>query len=90
MCGAFFSKNHASEFARFVVCRMCYSVYTFDACVERHGTSTIIKYCYPNSHSAYHTLLFKTVKLLGGKTKLYPFKVYCYQQSFQRLLNCPY
>ena len=84
------------EFTRFVVCRKCYSVHTMESCVEHHGTSVTSKLCsyrtHPNCRSDCHTLLLKTVKLLGNKDKLYPFKVFCYsgfQRSFQRLLNRP-
>ena len=60
------------EFTRFVVCRKCYSVYKIDDCVERHGTSVTSKFCshrtHPNSPSDCHTLLLKTVRLLGDKS----------------------
>lgn len=70
------------EFTQFVVCRKCYSVYTFDRCVQCQGTAVVSKYCHycthPNCRSCCNTLLLQTVNLLGGQKKLCPFKVYCY------------
>ncbi len=85
-------------FVRYVVCRKCYSVYDSTKCTEQIGTSTVSKTCnyrsHPNSSHIHccNTLLLKTVHLQSGKTKLIPFKVYCYmslQTSIQKLLLYP-
>ena len=84
------------DFTRFVVCRKCYSVYSFDSCVNKSGTLLVSKHCqhraHINSRLSCSTLLLKTVNLLNGKKKLYPFKVYCYaglQNMLQKLLLRP-
>ena len=84
------------DFIRFVVCRKCYSVYSFDSCVNKSGTLLVSKHCqhraHLNSRLSCSTLLLKTVNLLNGKKILYPFKVYCYaglQNMLQKLLLRP-
>ncbi len=92
------------EFTRFVVCRKCYSVqcsYNGVLCgkawksVEQHGTSVTSKLCsFAPIQIVVLTailsspLLLKTVKLLGNKVKLYPFKVFCYSGFLLVLLIC--
>lgn len=89
------------NFTKYVVCRKCFSIYTYDECLLDVEGQTISAKCsfieYPN-----HTqpgrrkrcgeLLLKRVTLLDGTTKLYPFKSYCYkpiQQSLQNLVSRP-
>ena len=79
------------EFTRYVVCPKCYSVYTVD---EHCGTFSVSKLCsfrkHQNARLICKTPLLKTVRLLNGKQKLCPFKVYCYgglERSLQRLLS---
>ena len=33
------------NFSRFVVCKKCYNVYTFDRCIEKHGTELSSRIC---------------------------------------------
>lgn len=84
------------EFKRLVVCRKCYSVYTFDSCKESHGTIAVSKRCqhhpHPNSRLFCDAVLLKSVNLVNGRKRLYPFKVYCYagfQNMLQKLLLRP-
>ena len=79
-----------------MVCRKCYSVYSFDSCVNKSGTLLVSKHCqhraHLNSRLSCSTLHLKTVNPLNGKNKLYPFKVYCYaglQNMLQKLLLRP-
>ena len=71
------------EFARFIVCRKCYSVYEFKNCIEQSGVQLLSKTCnyrpHPNSRSQCGVHLLRSVTLLSGKQLLYPFKVFCYQ-----------
>ncbi len=83
------------EFDRLVVCRKCYSVYDKKSCIEKRGTEVVSKICTYRDHRASRkscgAQLLK-IHLLGGKMKLYPFKVYCYRPlvlSLQSLLRLP-
>ena len=84
------------DFSRLVVCRKCYSVYDMASCTEKHGTQVVSKSCmhrdHRNSRKCCGAKLLKTIHLLGGKTKLYPFKIYCYRpliSSLRALLRIP-
>ena len=90
----FFSMSE--EFTRFVVCKKCYSVYSHNSCVEKQGSTIISRRCsyrtHPNSHNSCQTIFLKTVQLLNGTKRLYPFKTYCYvgfQKALQQFLNRP-
>ena len=80
---------------KYVVCRKCNSIYTFNQCVERSSSKTCTFCKYPD-HPFHHlrqscgALLLKTVEVSGGRKILYPFLTYCYlgpQHSMQMLLK---
>lgn len=87
-------------FDRYVVCRKCFSIYTFEQCVE-HGTMNRSKMCsfkrfplhpHVGMRGECGTLLLKSVELASKKTYLYPFLTYCYlgvDVSLQSLFNRP-
>ena len=68
---------------KFVVCRKCKNIYTFNQCIERSLSKTC-RFCKFPDHPFHNlrkpcgTLLLKTVELSGGRKILYPFLTYCY------------
>ena len=91
----------AHPFTRFVVCPKCWNIYHYGECVVISGSHRSSKVCnyvrYPNHpyrsgrRECAHPLL-KSVSLVSGRKRLYPFKVYCYkslQSSLQELLLRP-
>ena len=81
------------EFTRFVVCKKCYSVCTYESCIDIHGLQKASKKCsyrhHANSRSECGALLLKSS---NGQVRLYPFKVFCYQsltKSLQKLVLRP-
>ena len=84
------------EFTRFVVCKKCYSVCTYETCIDIHGLQKASKKCsyrlHANSRSECGALLLKSVTLSNSQVRLYPFKVFCYQslnKSLQKLVLRP-
>lgn len=45
-------------FKRYVVCRQCYSVYGYDQCIEKHGTSLASKKCTYRPHPTFRKYCF--------------------------------
>lgn len=85
-------------FIKYVSCRICYSLYLYDDCLNIVEGIPQSKTCghveFPN-HSSKHlrkpcgNTLLKEVEM-GGKKKLVPHKTYCYypfQKSFKQLLE---
>ena len=84
------------EFTRFVVCKKCYNVCTYETCIDIHGLQKASKKCsyrlHANSRSECGALLLKSVTLSNSQVRLYPFKVFCYQslnKSLQKLVLRP-
>ena len=87
------------KFSCFVVCRKCYSLYTFKNCIEGNEHNQRSKICefkpYPNHphrrmRQACQSVLLKTVELSGGKRFFYPLLMYCYvgiQNSLQHIIK---
>lgn len=81
------------NFRRYVVCPKCYSLYEYADCVINIEGTPSSRTC---SHVEYpdhpqrarrrpcKELLLKEVLLPNGKTKLYPFKIYCYKSVIDR------
>ena len=73
---------------KFVVCRNCKNIYTFNQCIERSLSKP--DHPFHNLRKPCGTLLLKTVELSGGHKILYPFLTYCYlgpQHTIQMLLE---
>lgn len=76
------------KFVKYVVCPKCDSLYNFDDCFELRNRKRVSKNCafveFPNHRQLFRRTSFgepllREVTLKSGQTKLYPFKVYCYQ-----------
>lgn len=76
------------KFVKYVVCPKCDSLYNFDDCFELRNRKRVSKNCafveFPNHRQLFRRTscgepLLREVTLKSGQTKLYPFKVYCYQ-----------
>ena len=74
------------RFKCYVVCRKCFSIYSFMECVEGSGARRRSAHCtfkqYPSHphlrmRSPCGTLLLKNVELATKITYLYPFSMYC-------------
>lgn len=89
------------NFTKYVVCRKCFSIYLYNDCLMNLEGETVSAKCpfveYPNHTQPARRrpcgeLLLKSVTLLDGTKKLYPFKSYCYkpiQESLQDLVKRP-
>ena len=89
------------KFVKYAVCPKCDTLYNFDDCYELRNRRRVSKNCafveFPNHRQLFHRTscgepLFREVTLKIGQTKLYPFKVYCYQSvtdTLQRFIMRP-
>lgn len=82
------------KFIKYVVCPKCHSLYNFDDCYETLYRRKVSKKCtfvqYPHHCQHFRRTqcnepLLKEVSLKTGETKLYPFKVYCYNSIIENL-----
>ena len=82
------------KFIKYVVCPKCHSLYNFDDCYETLHRRKVSKNCtfvqYPHHRQHFRRTacrepLLKEVTLKTGETKLYPFKVYCYNSVTENL-----
>lgn len=92
---------HQDKFVKYVVCPKCDTLYNFDDCFELRNRKRVSKNCtfveFPNHCQLFRRTscgepLLREVILKSGQTKLYPFKVYCYQSvtdTLQRFLVRP-
>lgn len=76
-----------AKFLRYVVCRRCVSLSSFEDSKEKTASHESSKCCfaaYPkhpqlSRRAPCNTLLLKYIKIPSGQTFLYPHKVYCYK-----------
>ena len=82
------------KFIKYVVCPKCHSLYNFDDCYEQLHRRKVTKKCsfvqFPHHRQHFRRTkcgepLLKEVLLKTGETKLYPFKVYCYNSIIENL-----
>lgn len=83
-----FTNSVNLKFRRYVVCKTCYQVYSFDNCIATSKSCSYI--AFPNHphfsvRQPCNTLLLKTVELSSGKQFFYPFLTYCYMSLFAKL-----
>ena len=90
-----------AKFRRYVVCRRCFSLSSFEDSKEKTGSRESSKRCsfvaYPkhpqlSRRAPCNTLLLKCIEVPSGRTLLYPHKVYCYKplaSTIQELLFRP-
>lgn len=82
------------KFVKYVVCPKCHTLYNFDDCYmlcnrkRVSKNSTFVEFLNHRQH--FHRTecgepLLREVTLKSGQTKLYPFKVYCYQSVVDTL-----
>ena len=89
------------KFIKYVVCPKCDTLYNFDDCYELQNRKRVSKKCtfieFPNHRQHFRRTqcgepLLREVTLKSGQTRLYPFKVYCYQSvrdTLRRFLQKP-
>ncbi len=89
------------NFTKYVVCRSCWKLYSFDEAVQKCGSLTASKECnfvrYPNHpqesrRKPCKTVLLKSIELASGRKLLYPHKIFCYKsikETLQELLLRP-
>ena len=87
------------KFKKYVVCPKCHSLYTFDQCYDTIGSCNKSKKCsfvkFANHRQRWRRrpcgeTLLKEVTLKDNSKRLYPHKVYCYQNiidSLRRLVK---
>ena len=82
------------KFIKYVVCPKCHSLYNFNDCYEQLHRRKVTKKCsfvqFPHHRQHFRRTkcgepLLKEVLLKTGETKLYPFKVYCYNSIIENL-----
>lgn len=82
------------KFIKYVVCPNCHSLYNFDDSYEQLHGRKVTKKCafvqFPHHRQHFRRTkcgepLLKEVQLKTGETKLYPFKVYCYNSVIENL-----
>ena len=84
------SETHSIAFQKYVVCPVYHSLYTYEQCLQKTGTTTLPKSCFNlvQSKRCGESLLRQVVSI-SGSSRLYPFRVYCYHtiiNAFQQLL----
>ena len=89
------------KFIKYVVCPKCNTLYNFDDCYVLQNRKRVSKKCtfveFPNHRQHFRRTecgepLLREVTLKSGETRLYPFKVYCYQSvtdTLRRFLQRP-
>lgn len=89
------------NFTKYVVCRSCWKLYSFDDAMHRCGSLETSKECsfirYPNHpqqarRKPCQAVLLKTVEMTSGRRLLYPHKMFCYRslrETLQELLLRP-
>ena len=89
------------KFIKYVVCPKCDTLYNFDDCYELQHRKRVSKKCsfieFPHHRQHFRRNqcgepLLQEVTLKSGQTRLYPFKVYCYQSvrdTLRRFLQRP-
>ena len=85
------------QFTKYVVCPKCHQLYNFDDCYDTNLLGKkVTKICtfveHPNHRQHFRRTkcgepLLKEVSLKSGETKLYPFKVYCYNSVIRNLCH---
>ena len=92
---------HEDSFIKFVVCPKCENLYNFDDCHTLRFGKRLTKKCsfveFPNHRQHFRRTkcsepLLREVNLKSGQTRLYPYKVYCYNSiisTLQRFLQRP-
>lgn len=82
------------KFRKYVVCPKCHSLYKFEDCYNYSNDRNVTVHCsfveHPNHRQTFRRTkcgepLLKEVTLKSGGTKLYPFKVYCYNSVTDNL-----
>ena len=82
------------KFTKYVVCPKCHSLYKFEDCYKYSNGRNVTVNCsfveHPNHCQLFRRTkcgepLLKEVTLKSGGTKLYPFKVYCYNSVIDNL-----
>ena len=82
------------KFMKYVVCPKCHSLYNFEDCYRYSNGRNVPVNCsfveYPSHRQLFRRTkcgepLLKEVTLKSGRTKLYPFKVYCYNSIIENL-----
>lgn len=84
------SETHSTAFHKYIVCPACHSLYTYEQCVQKMGTTTLPKSC-SNMVQSKHCgeSLLRQVVSISGSNRLYPYRVYSYHpiiNAFQQLL----
>ena len=89
------------RFIKYVVCPKCEALYNFDDCYVSQYRKRVSKNCtfveYPHHRQHFRRTecgepLLREVTLKSGQTRLYPFKVYCYQSvtdTLKRFIQKP-
>ena len=82
------------KFIKFVVCPKCENLYDFNDCYELRFGKNISKRCtfveFPHHQQSFrrtkcNETLLREEQLKGGETRLYPFRVYCYNSIISTL-----
>ena len=80
-------KKSLSSVHQYVVCHDCLSLYEYEACIERKGSSSSVKMCPQCESTRKNVPLLKEVISSSGTKKHYPFLVYPYM-SLVSSLHC--
>ena len=64
---------------QYVVCSKCHSMYSFEQCIQKHGSQLSSKSCsYKHFSKLCNAVLLKQVVTSSGSSKFYPVKMYSY------------